>query len=275
MKKVMTAEQSFNYSMNTYPSLYAADNIEQSQYKVYDHIFNVIGNGYRDLEEFIDAHKITKETKPFIDNFPQKYVEPGALYYAYTKMSKIGEGKDSFDMPDYDSILKEVFTKEEQKDHPEVVQFTNISKHTKKTPYPNFQKQYSMVWKMDMNQLDSSWTKAAIWYYEKTKEFFNSDETHLYHYAWPKDENKQKRLIGDFEKNFERYKKEGQTQEEFNAEITKAYGFEYKGDTAEFIQGKWNKELNRIHSFIDETLEKLHNDLSLRNVQEPKKKMKP
>lgn len=85
----MTAEQAFNVSMNEYPSLYTSYSLERAKMKFYDHIFNIIGNGFGDMEEFKEEHTINKFNKHLIDSFPDKYISNTPLYMAYKEHARI------------------------------------------------------------------------------------------------------------------------------------------------------------------------------------------
>lgn len=257
--KVMTAQQAFNVAMNEYPTLCSADSLDDAQFKYFDHIFNVLGNGYRDLQEFINNHWTGKHNEHLLESFPSKYISSQPLYRAYTKVRKIG----TIDIPDYDSAIDGIYTEAELKELEGVaISIPNKSQFyddepSFPIPYPNFMQDCSMVWRMDMTKLDSSWTEAAIWYYEEVRKFFKSDKASYYHRAVPTNDRAKKDLISDYEKMFLRYKKDGMSQEEFFEAISDNYELEYDGDTEAFILARWNKELERINLFIDETLDML------------------
>ncbi len=268
--KIMTAEQAFNRAMNLHPSLYASNNIEDSKYMYYDHIFNTIGNGYRSTKEFLEEHTITKENESLLDSFPEKYISDKPLYYAYTKTKKFAD----FEMGDASSTLPGIYTEKEIEEmsgvakvfvqaNAPIIEDEDYPYDERLIPYPNFSKTYSMVWKMDLSKLDDSWKYAAIEFYERAKEFFNGEFSHLYHNAAPKADWKMEEAVESYELNFKRYKKDDMTNEDWYKVITKEYGEEYNGDTIDFINKRWSKEEARIKSFIDETLEKLNKELNL------------
>lgn len=261
--KVMTAQQAFNVAMNEYPTLFSSDTLDDAKFKYFDHIFNVLG--YRDLNEFIDAHWIGKHNEHLLASFPSKYISSEPLYRAYTKSCKMG----TIDIPEFDSAIDGIYTEAELEELESVaISIPNKSQFCDDDPsfpipYPNFMKDYSMVWRMDMTKLDSTWTEAAIWYYEEIRKFFNSDKASYYDRAVPTNDRDKKDLISDYEKMFLRYKKDGMSQEEFFEVISENYELEYNGDTEAFIHARWNKELERIKLFLDETLDMLKNQQSL------------
>lgn len=259
MQRIMTAEQAFNYSMNMHPTLYSSESVELSKFKFFDHMFNTIGNGIRSLEEFIERHIINENNESFTKSYPEKYISSQPLFIVYKEHQMIGNHKS----PKHGTEIIGLYTQAEVNEMPDSYSTIQINKKYKFvdekdfSPYPNYKKEYSMVWQMDLSKLDKSWTEYAIWYYEKAKEFFHSDNVSDYHGAYPKTEKAISRIIADYDSAFERYKKDNMTEEEFYKAISDAYELEYDGNTQDFIQRRWNKEFSRILSFIDETLLKL------------------
>lgn len=247
--ELMTADQAFNYAMNRYPLIYAAPTEMDAKLKWWDHVFNTIGNGYRDTDEFIEKHdvdSIAKENMGWLDNYPQKYISGVDLYFL---SGKEGEVNTSL------YTCKEV---EQLYDGFDVIP---AGCEGFEAPYPNFSKEYSLVWRIDLSKLDASWVNAAIKFYEWDEEFFLSDKVHLYYVAPPEDKKSFYKIVEDFRKGFDRYRIPNQTTEEFNAIITKEYGCIFTGDIAEFLCSKWNNEHRRIQEFISETLQMLRSKL--------------
>lgn len=271
---IMTAQQAFNVSLNEHPSLYASRTLEEAQMKYYDYIFNVIGNGYRDMKDFRSGHKITPQNAQLIESFPAKYITDQPLFWAYTEI----DYSYSFIRGKEGSIISGLYTKEELKNMPEVVHILQANREYKnKTndfiPYPNFKKEYSLVWH-NVSKLDKSWHEAALIFYKKCQEYFNSDKVSSYYYVCPKDNEtaKWQESIEGFEKNFARYKTEGMTEDEHFKKISKEYEIEYTGDTKDFIKRKWEKEHNRINEFLSETIDRLGKILSPEVTPRIKKK---
>lgn len=268
----MTAQQAFNYAMNTYPSLYTSQNLDKARLKYYDHIFNTIGNGYRDMQEFYDGHTITPENSHLLDSFPSYFIGNEPLFYAYTKIRDHG----SYKMGDSEGLLDGVYTKQQLASMPEVlmtVQCNSLRAGDADSIsfYPNFQKEYSMMWD-DISELDISWTQEALFFYNSAKNFFTGPNNHLYSSACPRLSDKKgwEFKIKEYEESFNKYKKPDQTQEDFYFEITKAYNTVYNGDTKFFIALRWKNELDRILSFIDETIERLQEDLNIKESNNSK-----
>ena len=109
--KLMTPTKAVNFSINMHPSLYASASIELAKLRVYDHIFNVIGNGIRDSEEFVDH---LRDRRKGVQTPPAKYLSGERLHYAYTEIEDFGSGDFKWVMGKTDSCLDEVFTEAEK-----------------------------------------------------------------------------------------------------------------------------------------------------------------
>ena len=247
--KIMTFEQAFNYSMNRYPALWTATTLGQARLKYADHMFNVIGNGYRSMEEFLDKHTITPENETLIHGFEAKYIGAEKLFMAYTEVDTTGYFKRAVT----ESRIPGLYTEAELAQKPEVQHTILVrDRHENFVPYSNFTKEYSMVWRLTMP--DISWLEAATDYYLHAQKFFESERSNEYYGAWPATEKEQKKMVADYEKAFEAYRTPEQTQAGFFAVVSKNYEREYQGDTERFIKEGWNSELERIRIFIAQTL---------------------
>lgn len=238
----MSEQEAFSYAINRYPLVYAAPTERDAKLKYWDHIFNTIGNGYRDTEEFVEKHSIEgipKEKLKWLDNYPTKYISGAELYFLAGK-----EGETNTNL----------YTKEEIKLLPYSTKIVPAGCEGFKAPYPNFDKEYSLVWRVDLSKLDPSWILAAISYYEVMNMFFLSKDVHKYHDAPPRDKKELDKLISILKTGFDRYRTTNQTEEEFNAIITKEYGCVFTGDIEKYLTDKWTKEHLRIRDFILETL---------------------
>ena len=243
---IMTIEQAFNVAMNEYPSLWTASTLELAKLKFYDQVFNTIGNGLHMPNEFESEFTITDENKHLIDTFPEKYITSAPLYSVGTK--------NALNQMCYISGL---YTESEAKEFLRTGHFYYQSNRFSDyfVPYPNFDVEYSLVHNIDLSEYDPSWTIAAIYYYTKMKEWFNSDSVSDYSAASHLKDMQSS--INNYERMFKRYEGDAQTLEERNVKISNAYGIEYTGNIEQFIHTRWNNELNRIITFIDETLVKL------------------
>lgn len=144
-----------------YPILYATVDEHASIMRLLDHTFNTIGNGYNTIEDleltFNELNKIN------IDNY-DKYVSK-QLYYGYKVCDKFGFP------PSYSDKENEVVaTEEERINYPNITKwrYININYLDECYFYPNFEKEYSMVWRIpEFFNLGEDWIKAAIMFYEE------------------------------------------------------------------------------------------------------------
>lgn len=128
-------------------------------------------------------------------------------------------------------------------------------------PYPNFDKKYSLVWRVrSLDFLDDTWIDAAIWFYNECKEYFKGDAAN-YSYAYP---NKRKNTDGEsevkqFTKIIGNLFKEGMTTQQHWDAVTNHFigDTEYKGDVEDYLQRRWIDAKVGYIKFIDETLAKL------------------
>ncbi len=128
-----------------------------------------------------------------------------------------------------------------------------------KNPYPNFKKNYSTIYSVPLKDLPTDWLEGVLWYYEECKTYFENG-ANGYSYAYPSDMNSDEQLI----KFMEKHRKEGQTEEEFFAAVSKAYKLEYRGDVQDFQKRKWDKEKARILAFIGDTVKYIKEELDTR-----------
>lgn len=244
---IMTFEQAFNVAMNEYPMLYTASNVTLAKLKFSDQIFNVIGNGISSVSDFESNFTITDANKNIIDSYPSSYITDQPLYTVY-RITDTGLRQ----------YLENLYTEqqlEQFSNDPAYVWYRANRLMDNFDPYPNFDSKYSLVYNVDLQQYDSSWTIAAIYYYTKMKEWFNSDSVCEYQAAGHL--KNMQACVTSFERMFKRYADSAKTTEEYNELISKAYGIEYSGNIEQFIVTRWNHKLNRIITFIDETLVKL------------------
>jgi hypothetical protein len=266
----MTAPEAVNYNLNKYPSLYASTSLLNTRLQVFGHLFNTIGNGYRDHDEFAEAYLWTPQIAAMTQNVPLKYIGSEPLYRGYTATEKREAGGFLFDIANNASALHGLYTEEEKQFYPEVTKWirTNRADEVHK-PYPNFIPSYSLLYHLNLGILDDSWLKAGIEYYDYCREYFNSSASVDYHSAWPVNPEKQETLVESYNTAIARSIKGIEDKKEQWAAISKAYGIPYKGDTAQFIQDRWLKEKARIETFIEATIGILQEHLANRQHTTP------
>lgn len=244
---IMTPKQAFNYSMNTYPLLYVSDSYYESLMRIYDQIFNTIGNGINEYRDFIDMYTINEKNEKSLNGFPTKYIDSEPLY---TVIFNDGDR------------LNEMLTLEEANSivNKSTIRISRM-KPRKPSLYPNFKERYSMIYQVGMHRLPIEWLVEAKWYYEQANKFFNSDRMYDYHDSVPRadDDKEWERVLGNFNNILKRYKKEhpDMDSDELYNIITDEYGIPFDGDLKGFLLRKWDKEHKRILRFIHETIERL------------------
>lgn len=134
-------------------------------------------------------------------------------------------------------------------------------------PYPNFKERYSLLYEMQLKDMPIEWVEAALWFYTTCRNFFLGDKVGHYHYAYPSAKNPENQLK-QWTEALEKRRKEGQTDEQFYAAVTKDYETEYNGDLEDFLKRHWEKELNRILKFISKTRSKLNREIKKRKAKQ-------
>ena len=241
---MLSPEQYVYNQVASYPSLYHANSYDAAAKRVFDQLFNVIGNGV-DLPDELD--------RPIVDQVEvAKFLRGENVYYGYTEVENLGHGVIIPKRSSDDNYL--VCVESEKALHPEVLLWIDCKEYPW-TPYPNFEKKYSTVYEPEFKDLGKEWIEAAIWFYEECVKFFNNTPE-LYAYAYPrKSQRETDNRLYDMRVRLQSYKS--------NEEISEAYECEFDGDIDKFLRLRWEKELSRIDRFISETLSylrELHNE---------------
>jgi hypothetical protein len=130
----------------------------------------------------------------------------------------------------------------------------------KKNPYPNFKKEYSTIYSVPLKDMPTDWLEGVLWYYEECKTYFENG-AEGYSYAYPSKQNRDDELA----KYIEKYRKDGQSEEEYFAAVSNAYECEFRGDIPDFQTRRWEKEKARILDFISNTMEYIKEELDKRS----------
>ncbi len=232
---MLSPEQYVYNQVASYPSLYHANSYDAAAKRVFDQLFNVIGNGV-DLPDELD--------RPIVDQVEvAKFLRGEKVYWGYTEVEELANGVM---IPKRSSNGKSLICVESEKAlHPEVLLWIDCKDYPW-TPYPNFEKKYSTVYEPEFKDLGKEWIEAAIWFYEECVEFFNNTPE-WYVYAYPcKFQRETDNRVYDMKVRLQSYKS--------NEEISEAYGCEFDGDIDKFLRLRWEKDLSRIERFISETL---------------------
>ena len=232
---MLSPEQYVYNQVASYPSLYHANSYDAAAKRVFDQLFNVIGNGV-DLPDELD--------RPIVDQVEvAKFLRGEKVYWGYTEVEELANGVM---IPKRSSDQNHLVCVESEKTlHPEVLLWIDCKDYPW-TPYPNFEKKYSTVYEPEFKDLGNEWIEAAIWFYEECVEFFNNTPE-WYAYAYPcKSQRETDNRVYDMKVRLQSYKS--------NEEISEAYGCEFDGDIDKFLRLRWEKDLSRIDRFISETL---------------------
>lgn len=254
-KRVLSPHEFIVRAVNAHPSLYAAPTYGEVKFRVLDHVLNTIGNGIY-METFTDVPVSDTEIA-----IAQKWFTCRRAAYGYQQVKEITDGEYSFKMPVGDSAC--VVTLDEKDQFPNIAHWVEFDCSKPREPYPNFAKRFSAVWNnrdIKFEQLGAEWAEAAGWFYNKCYEYFlDTERVKTYHSSFPKQtEQETKNAIADYRRfmSIDRYPT--------NAAITAAYGCEFTGDRgndediAKFMTLLWEQELQKILSFLDETIEYLY-----------------
>lgn len=126
--------------------------------------------------------------------------------------------------------------------------------------YPNFKKDYSLVWGMPLKFLPTDWLEAAVWFYKNCGMYFENGGKG-YHNAYP---STNRNLDADMLTAMNKHRTEGMSDSEFYAVVSEQWGAPFEGDIVAFNIERWKRERKRIGDFIDETLRYLNTELQSR-----------
>lgn len=252
---LMTPTEYVYATILEYPSLYAKEDFEVVKFKVFDHLFNVIGNGISDYETFKDSLSKKKD----INIAKAKKLCTETLYYGYEDFTSRIINDEEYIFPKGEAkafgILEEEkenyknikFWQEIPKNLESILEeFEEEKTHTKFNPYPNFQKEYSIIWKIPkvLENLDKEWKNELLWFYEKCIEAINQGCFKNYSEFPTGNEKKDKQRINEIQK----YNKDKSFEK-----ISKDYEVEFNGDWSDFLKRRWLKTKKEYLMFIDET----------------------
>lgn len=246
--KFYTPEQYILKSLDLYPTLYSHSTYDEVKFHVLDHVLNVIGNGITKLSDFKYHDYDFDRARQFITN--------ETIYTGYLKedCDIKQSGKYEWIMPKFRSLQNIHYHAKasDRSKYPDVFYWLE-STRIPRVPYPNFEYEFSLVWskkKFNFFKLGQEWVDAAIWYYQKCFEFFESDQSCEYSLAFPQaDEKSTDRYLKDFQRMIKTYP-------DYES-ISEAYELIYLGDDYEFLCRRWIQESTRIKSFIIDTINHL------------------
>lgn len=127
--------------------------------------------------------------------------------------------------------------------------------------YPNFKKEYSLVWTMPLKFFPTDWLEAAVWFYKTCGAYFKQGGEG-YHAAYPSPTNRN--LDKDVLTGMEKLRIEGMSDAQFYALVSEKWGAPFEGDIVAFNTERWRRERERIGEFIEKTLRHLNTELQNR-----------
>jgi hypothetical protein len=133
-----------------------------------------------------------------------------------------------------------------------------------RSPYPNFQENYSLLYEMDIKDIPTDWLETALWFYQESEQYFLEGASN-YSYAYPSSARSTDADEKSYSVAINGYRKEGMTDAEWHAAVSKAYECEFTGDLSDFRTRRWAKEKDRILVFITKTVNMLKTELGERN----------
>jgi hypothetical protein len=277
-------------SLCTYPTLYLFSTFESSQIRILDHYFGTLGGGVRWAHtknpnkggymcepnhikkkgEWVRTYDKNYGEETIDINLESYFKEPVvnvATYFNFKRLfvGTFSEFERQPNRQEWESSCivlhgsKKIFTPDAKylinynviEANEEYLNsfYNNYFELDCWRPYPNFEKEYSPFWKPGVEYIQEDWRYGALWWLAECKKYFNSNRIMNYFY-YPSEKN-----IEDFTEVLKRFLNEGRSIEQIN----KDYRLEcFNGTNFEdFAYDKWDKELNKILTFIEETTYRL------------------
>ena len=249
MEKILTPEEFIIRFVNEHPALFASSSYDETKFRIFDHVFNVIGNG------LTTKHFMGKPLTQCEIETAQKWFSCKRAGYGYTKIIETLYRGKTIVVADPDANEQPIVAPiQDFNKYPNVMHWIKFECDQGKIPYPNFKKPYSMIWdnrQIEFSSLGNDWNNAAIWFYKKCHNFFLDDSlVSQYSYAFPSENAiRDKKSIEGLKNylSFERYPT--------NDDITNAYHCEFIGDRNNdtdlfaFAVRRWKQELQK-HCFF-------------------------
>lgn len=165
---MINPKQYQNSKINNYHQLFSG---KYYKLRVYDQLFNVVGNGIRDIHELQDHLDITNHIN--YDFVPEKYISGEDLYYMI-----YDEGMNHNCMYNVKSLYA-YFTLREVNSLPKKFRARLINNNY--SVYPNFRKEYSIIWCDGVvDFLTDEWKRECKWFYEQCRPIIVNGSPNIY-----------------------------------------------------------------------------------------------
>ena len=230
---------------------YGMYSYEDAKLAVMDQLFNTIGNGIVGTNQFLryisieDSELSEQEISDLINGIRD---DTHSLEDIHDRLNALLNSVGSLDKTIQNTERK-----------------IKKEKRVKFCPYPNFDKNYSLVYELNFNLITEhkeSWIAAIQDYYKQCIKYFNSDKSLSHMYAYPSNSERQdNQKLEDMKKRLTKNYKgfEEGIEEEFE-KIAKDYGIEsFNGDVHKMLCDIWVKNRNQWIEFSEEVIQYLEN----------------
>lgn len=258
---ILDVDSAITVDVWRYPNLFVGESYNDTRMNWANQTFNVIGNNITDYGRIIElyhfSHKINfrmEHTVPVYNPDVKVFVVyrefgehqyPRSYKFGFPK-SKINSFFLESELGQFD--LSKVYAEQ-------ISNSGGIFSDPKRAPYPNFQKEYSLVWKLgnDVYKLPISWIELAIEFYQNSRSFFTSDEVERYHLAGITSSADKFKIISGVVSYISSVGLDVSNPADY-PNISKMYGMEFTGDVEDLMLRLWEQQKVRTLGFIEETL---------------------
>ncbi len=185
-------EKFYSNKIYQYPTLYLFESFDRIRLATLDQLLNVLGNGIKTNRDFCDEFK--QKSKIHYNDLISEYTFIRTPYHIIqdNKLKNLYSVFDSYEKyfpeeelwvknSELDSYLSQTYLFHELV--PPQQKYVVLKKNDYKfSPYPNFQKKYSILWRVDDIKLNKCQIDDFIWFYNKCLEYFNSENVVNYHH---------------------------------------------------------------------------------------------
>ena len=185
-------EKFYSNKIYQYPSLYLFESFDRIRLATLDQLLNVIGNGVETNRDFSKEFK--QKSKIHYTDLINEYTFIRTPYHIIqdNKLMILYNVFDSYEKHfpeeelwvkncDVDSYLSQTYMFHELV--PPQQKYSAFEKNNYEfSPYPNFEKQYSVLWEVPDIKLNKCQIDDFIWFYNKCLEYFDSENVVNYHH---------------------------------------------------------------------------------------------
>lgn len=264
MKKILAPDEYFLKCLQESILYTNYVDLENARFSVMDSILNTVGNGIDTSEDLLEALSVTNIDLKSIEEIEKDYFDD--KYVGFKKIiiyHEDGTDEETTVLPEnledlvftgcHEGVVLTVLEKDKSK-HEDVIYWKKAKRPSIKwNPYPNFQKEYSAIYKVDLNVLGDKrdvWIDEIITFYNDSIAYLESESSRDHSYAYPSNKPQgDERLIASYKKSFEKYNS--------NEEISKAYEAEFDGDVEAFAARRWENNKSEWINFSKEAIKYL------------------